>query len=789
MSFRVAARTLLQLGSDLISSDDIAFYELIKNGFDAGSRSIDIEFSISIPAIAWDECEAAFMEVVSESQLKQAIVEDLRQKLINSVDTTAPKYEALVAKFTQSVTIEELREAFEQANRIVIRDFGSGMSMEILEEVYLTIGTRYRRKEREESAASGTSRLTLGEKGVGRLSAMRLGSQLLVRTTQPGDEHWHKLRIDWNRFSHDSDELIEQVPISPTIGSLKEDKSFGSTEIHMWGLRHAWSRSAVERLSREEFSRFLDPFVVKQPISVDVRYNGTRVHIPRFDRLLFESAHAILKVDYQTNWHKSKLDIPYLSGEIDYRLRGAKKPFELGQFDLASTSETTIAALRALGSFHIDLYWYNRRLLRAIEGIGDVKLVRRLLDRWGGGVAVYRDGFRVKPYGSMDDDWLDLDKDAFRSAGYKLNRNQIIARLEITAAGNPYLVDQTNREGLQHNTQYLALRNLVKHILEEELRTFLEQVDEEYRLAELPTIEQMEVRTQSTQQKVSDALRQLKTLAPMAVEESGIIESVEQMSDQINKVFKQARERLNALEDEQQRLVLLAGTGLLVEVIAHELHRATRQTLNMVIKAMADPGMSSAKTVLTSLEAQLQTLRTRLSVIDEVSVSRRQVKKTFDLVGWVRDILENHAPQFKRHAIQAHLSVTPENRPQELQVKMVRGMVVQILENLLSNSVYWLALQRREDATFEPHIWIEIDTEEQSLTVTDNGPGIDPSRGEEIFRPFVTTKPPGEGHGLGLYIAREIAHYHKVTLELGKEPVIRPGRLNTFVLSLRGATK
>ena len=39
---------------------------------------------------------------------------------------------------------------------------------------------------------------------------------------------------------------------------------------------------------------------------------------------------------------------------------------------------------------------------------------------------VFRDGFRVHPYGGPEDDWLDLDKEAFRSGGYKLNRQQII---------------------------------------------------------------------------------------------------------------------------------------------------------------------------------------------------------------------------------------------------------------------------------------------------------------------------------------------------------------------------
>ena len=58
-TFKVAARTILQLGSELISSDSIAFYELIKNGFDAGSERVEVEFLIRIPGDQWDDCHAA----------------------------------------------------------------------------------------------------------------------------------------------------------------------------------------------------------------------------------------------------------------------------------------------------------------------------------------------------------------------------------------------------------------------------------------------------------------------------------------------------------------------------------------------------------------------------------------------------------------------------------------------------------------------------------------------------------------------------------------------------------
>ena len=67
-----------------------------------------------------------------------------------------------------------------------------------------------------------SARAILGDKGVGRLSVMRLGSQMLVNTTQSGELSWHDLRIDWGVFSHDSDVLLTEIPVGPTEGSEKE---------------------------------------------------------------------------------------------------------------------------------------------------------------------------------------------------------------------------------------------------------------------------------------------------------------------------------------------------------------------------------------------------------------------------------------------------------------------------------------------------------------------------------------------------------------------------------------
>jgi C4-dicarboxylate-specific signal transduction histidine kinase len=99
--------------------------------------------------------------------------------------------------------------------------------------------------------------------------------------------------------------------------------------------------------------------------------------------------------------------------------------------------------------------------------------------------------------------------------------------------------------------------------------------------------------------------------------------------------------------------------------------------------------------------------------------------------------------------------------------------------------MYWLKREKRARPNFEPRIAITIDTNHRTLSFSDNGPGIEPDRREEIFYPFVTTKPAREGKGLGLYISQEIARYNGARLFLADgRSAGQPNRLSTFVLEL-----
>ena len=63
-AFRVAARAVLELGAELISSDEIALYELVKNAFDAGSSDVEIKFYVSLRRTEYEPLAASLDEPI-----------------------------------------------------------------------------------------------------------------------------------------------------------------------------------------------------------------------------------------------------------------------------------------------------------------------------------------------------------------------------------------------------------------------------------------------------------------------------------------------------------------------------------------------------------------------------------------------------------------------------------------------------------------------------------------------------------------------------------------------------
>ena len=228
-------------------------------------------------------------------------------------------------------------------------------------------------------------------------------------------------------------------------------------------------------------------------------------------------------------------------------------------------------------------------------------------------------------------------------------------------------------------------------------------------------------------------------------------------------------------EKEREKFIYLAGIGLMTEFIFHELERAVAYTLGTI------SGKAIRETTVDSLRDQLLTLHKRIAAFDELTSEKRQRKSRFDLVKLVNQILGDHHRELLRHKID--LKVCVSKHP--FWITAVRGMVIQILENLIVNSVYWLKQQAKFEGGFEPKLTLAINRDQRSLSVEDNGPGVASHRCEEIFQAFTTTKPVGQGRGLGLFIARDLARYHGWDLSMEDDVGrVRPGRLHRFVLRM-----
>ena len=684
--------------------------------------------------------------------------------------------------------LEELVEALDTAhaseNKIIVSDEGSGMSRQDLIDNYLVIGTASRKRAIDAALAghdAGDARAPfLGEKGIGRLSAMRLGDRLTVETAERNDRRLNLLRIDWSAFE-DLDAMLDDIEVTPVRGASKPDPNWSGTKLTMTALTADWTHDRVKYLGEHDFARLTDPFAdAKRRPRVAIFWNGARIPIAHMDRNLLSQAHASVKGRFVYREPGPALQCTFEARDLGFEHphESEKREFALADLEgsISGTSgEVPLSALDDLGPFEFEVYWFNRRRLGRIDSIGDQKIVRDLQRRWSG-ILLLRDGFRVLPYGEDDDDWLALDRRALGSTGYLLNKTQFVGRVTISRLRNPLLIDQTNREGLRGCPEQQAFVNLLQLAIQSQLGDFLGEVERRHKDQPLDMTE-AKTDVSGLEQRAKSALRKIKRIAPQSSE---TIVELQHTFFEIKEFFDRAQRRVDEVESENRRMVQMAGVGLLVEVVAHELARSTENALAALEALRGKDLPEQIDGLLNALRSEMTSVSKRIRVLDPLSVSGRQRKETFDVGVLIEDILSGHEVQFERHEVKLEVTL-PDN---SIRIRAVKGMIVQILENLMSNSLYWLDLRKHYEPNFQPRIDIVVEGDPLTITYEDNGRGIALENRESVFRAFFSLKEKSKRRGLGLYIARDCAEYHGGSLMLDNDVNRRTGRLHRFVLQL-----
>jgi signal transduction histidine kinase len=789
MSFNVKARVLLELGAELISSDGIALYELIKNAVDAGSESIEIRvqnaltpsgykvFSTSLSMLASNvRLRGDYLQNAAKRYFDASASQELRNKFIGMLEGKSPvEAKALVRDFYLSETYIE------------VEDWGCGMSLSDLESKFLTIGTPNRANER--SSAVSSKRI-LGEKGIGRLSAMRLGLHMEVITGTAESSHWAFLEVDWSKLRENLNLDLSDFSVSPEVGKKKASPDAQGTLIRISNLQSDWSILRLRELAKSELSKIQDPFDKEaEVLDLSITYNGQSVTaVEEIDSEWLQKWHGWFKVclvqervnpddksDHTTHpvlkgTARFRVADPDGADDSDLEIVDEKEIFASDDdlYSLLASAESgsqfddpsRYAGIDTLGPFEAEGFWYNRQRAKS-EFKDEYDSFKTWLEQWAGGLLMYRDGYRVYPYAAPDDDWLELDQRALRRKSFKLNRGQFVGYVRVTSHGNPELRDQTNRQGLCDSPEKRALIQSLQHVIWKELGALVTKYEEKATSRSLSTVKEIE---KQVTERAKDAKAKLRELAKRVPEERDTVAELRGYVEELESAWSAAKIAIKKQAGQAELYMHLAGVGMLLEFVIHELNRVTHSTLQdlQAIKpGTLPPG-------LRSLTRQLQTLDKRLRILDPVSTPGRQRKEEADIVEVIQTLLDAHEQQFERHQVKAVLQVEPEGS--DLTSNVVVGQMYQIFENLISNSVYWLshhrALQagREGNDGFESLIEVFVDRSNRKVIFRDNGSGIDWVDREKIFEPFFSKKP--SGRGIGLYIVRNLCRENGIVLSL-----------------------
>ena len=660
-------------------------------------------------------------------------------------------------------TVVDVRFILEAGQWVLeIEDNGSGMNRSTIEEVWCTVATPYRKHHPVATHKGLRDRRTSGEKGLGRLSAARLGTNLEMITKTAGGDCW-TLQVDW-------EQLANATKLDQCVATIKRTtespfKASG-TRLRILPLRSVWNDQAWDDL-RDNLARLLPPFDVTDDFAIRLSTPGRsgdeiNVKPPEFlrhpkylirgtvedsGRVRYEYKYTAVHGDGRRttkgtiNWSQIKED------SKDATLKEMERPgfgpftFELRAWDTASDDLHEIAERFELKKTSLKPY------IRAYKGI-----------------SVYRDGVLVLPKSEGTRDWLGLDVHRIGKVGKRMSTTQMIGHVAISAAENRAIEDTSDRERLAATREVSGF--------EETLRAIVSVMENERQKDRHEGPKEPKISALFTQLSARELVSNVAGIASEGGFASEALPFVEEFSDNLDK----ARQEIESRFVYYSRL---ATVGTIAHMLIHEVRNRTT-VLGHVLDWL---GKQMGKFVDDkSAESKVEMGRAAITALDKLAntfapLANRQFKRRVRSACIEESVLRCML-MLEGDLKAAKIAIsTPTDSGTEVAVDP--GELDAVLLNLLSNAVYWLSHKGVTERKIEVRIRKAAGGKRASVEVCDSGPGVADEDKEKIFWPGVTNKP--GGIGMGLTVASElVAEYD------GKLALDRKGKLGgaTFFFDL-----
>jgi len=668
IGFKPKARIILQLGDQLIRSENIAVLEIIKNSYDACAKKV-------------------------------------------------------------TVTMKNLDDP--EIGSIIIEDDGYGMDYHLLKDVWLVPGTTFKKNQVDsKNFISPCNRIPLGEKGIGRFGAHKLGEEIEVISRKKGNKE-AVLKIEWKDF--DNDNMLEKVPINLTerVPELFKGEDVG-TRIVIKKLRNKWNRGKVRSLYTA-INSLNSPFDSSSSFRVLFKIDqydwlrGLLSFNEIKDNALFSS-----EVELEGN-HIQKLLYEFTPWKTLKKLKGRnyepEEPIHMMQKEYDETERKRIfkdidLSEHRIGRVKLKMLIFDLDTnLMSLGGINDKRGFKTYL-KDNGGVRVYRDGVRVYDYGEPGNDWLSLDLERVNLPAARISNNLVIGAIYLDRLASRDLIEKTNREGFIENDAFMTFYSAVRF-----------------------TINQIVTQRNIDKDKLRSHYSKNLPKEPVVGTLSLLREKIS--SAQLNdpKLKEDILGMLSEIEDDFKTIseiyIRSASAGLGLSIVIHEIEKIIAELLIVV-----DETKSSDR--ITSLTKHLGQLIQGYSAL-----IRKRSRKTADLKKIIKDALWNVEFRLKSHKIDVNRAFEKE-KVFETIVKCSDSLIIGTIINIIDNSIWWLNYGKIQNRK----VWIDVSNEHPdyiTVLIADNGPGFTLPQ-DEVIKPFISSK--DGGIGIGLHLAYEIMNSH-----------------------------
>lgn len=683
----------------------------------------------------------------------------------------------------------------EQITDIYIIDYGCGMDISTIQNCWMQIGT----DDKQQNVQTANGRIKSGAKGIGRFALNRLGSQAVMYTHKNGEDAY-AWKVDWNDFDAPG-KKINEIMADLEVISIQEIKfslsllserfnvllpEFNTgTILKISNLADSWGEESVRHL----FSSLQDlvpPFNI--PAFKLFLYAANISDLGIVETKLYEDFDYKVSACYKNQIlnlkiERNELDINLLATEYSdlftledmqrspYSLEDFKRGFfelQMSLLDLNVENKQLLEQqLDKIGDFQFDFFFVKNSKSDIKSESSDTKYPYRLFSpahrrpwmKRNVGVKIYRDGFRVRPYGENGDDWLHLgDRYAknpvgagHRKGGYHIRQNQIVGAVEISRIDNVYLQDKSGREGLQENVIFEIFKDILLGIIN------LMEVDRNiimYNLSKLYDIKNPKEKS--------------KKEADKAQKEGYVtIEAFNAVSNG----YSVLKEELEEKETELRLLRNLASTGLVITSFSHELknfRNIAEQRADLLIKMLnsvtseselKEKGINPYQNpyeFAKDLKQKDNQIRSWLEFsINSISSNKRE-KTIVNL----QEYFDNFYGTWKNITEELRIDFEVVGFVPDMKIKAYAIDLDTIFNNLISNSIY--AIKERKSIN-NRNIKILGCLKDDLITIQflDTGKGLDKQYQEnpsKVFDAFESSKVDKNGMkigtGLGLYIVK-----------------------------------